>query len=86
MIGCLCRVIVTPLPAEARGAMCRIRWWQPVHCGAGRDVWAVDDITIADTIYNMLWIDFSDHRSTQHAVSIRHGKTAAHCGRPKVLM
>jgi len=79
-------VLVLPLPAEARGPVCHIRWWQPVHSGAGRDVWALDDVTVADSIYNMLWINFSDTSSTQHAASVHHGKIGAHCGRPKVLV
>jgi len=79
-------VLVTRLPAEARCPVSRIRWWQPVHSGAGRDVWALDDVTVADSIYNMLWINFSDYSSAHHAINIHHGKIAAHCGRPKVLV
>jgi len=79
-------VLVTTLPVEARGPMCRIRWWQPVHSGAGRDVWALDDVTVADSIHNMLWIDFSDFSSARQIVNIHHGQTGAHCGRPKVLV
>jgi len=80
------RVLVSELPMQARGAVCRIRWWQPLHSGAGRDVWALDDVSVADTVHNMLWLDFSEHESTKHAVNVRHGTTAAHCGRPKVLV
>jgi len=82
----LCRVLVLSLPIEARRSMCSIRWWQPVHSGQGRDVWALDDITVADSIHNMLWIDFSDYRSPQHMVNIHHGNIGTHCGRPNVLV
>ena len=77
---------MTPLPTLARGPVCSVRWWQPVHSGAGRDVWAVDDVTLADTIYNMLWLDFSHSGLAAEAVSVHHGKIGPHCGRPSVLM
>jgi len=79
-------VLVLPLPPEARGPVCSIRWWQPIHSGQGRDVWALDDITVADSIYNMLWINFTDSSSSQHTVNFRHGQIGAHCGRQNVLV
>ena len=82
----MCRVMVTELPVDARGPACRLRWWQPVHSGAGRGVWALDDVTVADFVHNMLWVDFADHDSTTRAVSVHHGTIGAHCGRPKVLL
>ena len=82
----MCRVLVLPLPMEASGPMCSIRWWQPVHSGQGRDVWALDDVIVADSIHNMLWINFSEFRSTQHTANVHHGKIGAHCGRPNVLV
>jgi len=76
---------VTVLPRESRGPVCRIRWWQPVHSGAGRDVWALDDVTVASSVYNMLWVDFTDHDLVTHQLNVRHGRVAAHCGRPSAL-
>jgi len=80
------RVVVTELPVEARGPVCRLRWSQPVHSGAGRDVWALDDVTVADSVHNMLWVDFSDQDSVKPALSVHRGIIAAHCGRTKALV
>jgi len=78
---------VQELPAAARGPMCSVRWWQPVHSGQGRDVWALDDVVVSDSIQNMMWINFSEFRSPpQHAVNVHHGEIGAHCGRPNVLL
>jgi len=77
---------VVELPAEARHPVCRLRWWQPVHSGAGRDVWALDDVTVADTVHNVLWVDFADHESVKHSVNVHRGITGVHCGRPKALL
>jgi len=81
-----CRVLAVALPAESRCSVCRIRWWQPLHSGAGRDVWALDDVTVADSVHHMLWIDFSDYDPAEHSVNIHHGQTAAHCESPKALV
>ena len=77
---------MTELPVQARGSACRMRWWQPVHSGTGRDVWALDDVTVADAVHKMLWADFADDNSANHAVNVHHGTIGAHCGRPKVLV
>ncbi|XP_070192277.1 reelin-like isoform X2 [Littorina saxatilis] len=34
------------LPHEAKGVGVQLRWWQPVHDGAGHDQWAIDHIEI----------------------------------------
>jgi len=92
LVDCACRVLVTSLPAEARGPVCRIRWWQPVHSGLpDRDVWALDDVTVADSIHNMFWVDFSELTGSaaeqqQQPVDAHRGKIASHCGRPAVLV
>lgn len=74
------------VPAELRRPICSFRWWQPRHSGRGRDVWALDDVTIAGAIYNALQLDFSESPArVGKAVDTHLGKFGAYCGRKNTL-
>ena len=68
------------LPAQARQAACRFRWWQPVHSGYGRDVWAVDDVSLTGHLYNTISLDFTDRQETDIALDVHLGHTDTYCG------
>ena len=79
------RMLSVPLPPEVRGTMCRFLWWQPLHSGEGRDVWAIDDISITSTMYNTIDIIFDPSEDNQHALEIHLGEINPYCGKQQVL-
>lgn len=48
------RLIRIQLTTDAQGPSCRFKIWQAQHSGAGKDVWAVDDLYIGPNLTNKL--------------------------------
>ena len=78
-------MLSVPLPPAVQGGMCRFVWWQPLHSGQGRDMWAIDDISITSTMYNTIDITFDPEEDDQHALEIHLGEINPYCGRQQVL-
>ncbi|KAK8377791.1 hypothetical protein O3P69_014024 [Scylla paramamosain] len=75
------------LPGGARGPSCRFQVWQEQHSGAGRDVWAIDDLTITSQIYNTIQLDFSDAAAVNNSLRFHLGQLGEDvCGRESALM
>ncbi|XP_050716652.1 reelin-like isoform X2 [Eriocheir sinensis] len=75
------------LPGAARGPSCRFQVWQAEHSGAGRDVWALDDLTITSQIYNNIQLDFSDAEAVNNSLRFHLGQLSEDvCGRESALL
>ncbi len=74
------------LPNSALQHSCRFHWFQPSHSGANQDVWALDDITISDILYNTIWLDFSNVSDVKRAMSFHMGEIHSACGVADALM
>ena len=79
------RVHLVVLPEEAQRSVCRFRWWQPAHSGAGRDVWAVDDVSLTHHLYNTINLDFTSQEEASGALDVHLGDLETFCGRRDVL-
>ena len=79
------RMLSIPLPPAAQDNMCRFVWWQPLHSGEGRDMWAIDDISITATMYNTIDVGFDPSEDDQHALEIHLGEISPYCGKQQVL-
>ena len=80
-----CRVVSVQLPAGAKQAICRFRWWQPVHSGHGHDVWAMDDVALTSKLYNTIQLDFSVSQEVEQALDVHLGKLDFYCRRWNIL-
>ncbi|XP_077982491.1 reelin-like [Glandiceps talaboti] len=74
------RVETIWLPVAAHRAGCQFRWQQPTHSGKDKDVWAIDDITIATVLHNAVSSDFSDAEIVKEAFSFHRGDVKDFCG------
>ncbi|XP_038061332.1 reelin-like [Patiria miniata] len=74
------------LPSGAMGPACRFRWWQPSHSGTGRDVWALDGISLTSVLYNTIKVDMSDERTVGQALSFHLGEIRDFCKAQKALV
>lgn len=74
------------LPDEARGPACRFRWWQPFHSGEGRDLWAIDGISINNHLFNTINLDMANYQNdTRHVVAHLGTLSQSYCGsRPSI--
>ncbi|XP_070558262.1 reelin-like isoform X2 [Ptychodera flava] len=79
------KVVTIWLPVTAHKASCQFRWWQPSNSGQDRDVWAIDDITIATVLHNTISSDFSDPEIVKEAFSFHRGKVDDFCGARKAF-
>ena len=67
--------ISQPIPRAAQGPSCQFRWRQPKHSGAGRDVWAIDDITITpDANTNILSVEMMNMEDFDSRLASNLGK------------
>ena len=74
------------LPEGARDNGCKFRWWQPEHSGAGRDVWALDDISLNDHMFNTLHLEMGKLVDIGEKLTVTHGKLSdSYCRRMKSL-
>ena len=80
------RMKLIHLPSDAHQQFCSFRWYQPSHSGHDQDVWAVDDITISDTLYNTIWVDFSNDKDVKKAMSFHLGEVTDYCGAIDALL
>src|SRR6218665_2270720 len=78
-------IVSLALPSEAQQSLCTFRWWQPVHSGYGFDVWALDDVSITNSIFNTICRDLSNENETSHSIDIHLGNHKAYCGRHNTL-
>lgn len=76
------------LPDEARGPACRFRWWQPFHSGEGRDLWAIDGISINNHLFNTINLDMANYQNdTRHVVAHLGTLSQSYCGsRPSIRL
>ncbi|XP_071551543.1 LOW QUALITY PROTEIN: reelin-like [Panulirus ornatus] len=75
------------LPAGARGPGCRFQVWQEKHSGAGRDIWAMDDLTITSQLFNNIQLDFSDGAAANNSLRFHLGELGGGaCGRDSALV
>ncbi|XP_074645991.1 reelin-like [Tubulanus polymorphus] len=80
------RVLSVKLPSAARKEMCRFRWWQPNHSGPNHDVWALDDISITNTMYSTVSLNFSDVNLVRSQVETQMGTIGTYCGGSENVM
>ncbi len=74
------------LPDSARDSACRFRWHQPTHSGQGRDVWAVDEVSLAKELTNTLSIEVADMQELNEKLTANLGQlTDTYCGAPKSI-
>ena len=66
-----CSYLSLALPGEARGSSCRFRAWQPQHSGPGRDMWALDDLTVTGRTIDNIELNFDEAREANE--SLRYG-------------
>ncbi|XP_060065663.1 reelin-like [Ylistrum balloti] len=62
------------LPEGARGTGCRFRWWQPEHSGHGRDVWAIDSLSLNSHLFNTLTMEMKDAANDTTPLIANFGK------------
>lgn len=79
------RVLSVALPPEARREACALRWWQPAHSGAGRDVWALDDVAVTASMYNAVNINLTSALDVDQALEFHLGEIGLYCGREDAL-
>jgi hypothetical protein len=69
------------VPDEARKPACRFRWWQPAHSGGGRDLWAVDGISINNHLFNTINLEMADYRNDTRQIVTNLGTFShSYCG------
>ena len=72
---------IVMLPDEARGPACRFRWWQPTHSGAGRDMWAIDGISINNYLFNTINLDMANYQNDTRQIAVNLGTLSqSYCG------
>lgn len=72
---------IVMLPDEARGPACRFRWWQPTHSGVGRDMWAIDGISINNYLYNTINLDMANYQNDTRQIAVNLGTLSqSYCG------
>lgn len=76
------RLVTVPLPESLHASVCLVRWWQPLHGGEDRDVWALDDVSLTHHMYNMIAVNFTDPDTVDKHLHTHLGMLAEHCGRP----
>ncbi|XP_078717259.1 LOW QUALITY PROTEIN: reelin [Lampetra fluviatilis] len=79
------RIVTVELPAGARRYGVQFRWWQPRHSGAGRDVWALDELAMAEELFSAVSVDFGDAAAVAQALTFHLGRLAPYCGRGATL-
>ncbi|XP_021361182.1 reelin-like [Mizuhopecten yessoensis] len=62
------------LPEGARGTGCQFRWWQPEHSGRGRDVWAIDSLSLNSHLFNTLTMEMRDSANDTTPLIANFGK------------
>ncbi|XP_033646479.1 reelin-like isoform X1 [Asterias rubens] len=70
---------VIHLPESAKCNACRFRWWQASHSGFGRDVWALDSISLTSILYNTINLDMSNDRMVREGLSFHLGEVQDFC-------
>ena len=74
------------LPDGARDIGCMFRWWQAEHSGREQDVWALDDITLNNHLFNTLHVHMDNLVGIGGKVAVTHGKLSdTYCRKMKSL-
>ncbi|KAH3880980.1 hypothetical protein DPMN_004902 [Dreissena polymorpha] len=74
------------LPNEARNTGCKFRWWQPEHSGYHQDVWALDDISINDHLFNTLHVHMNNMVDIGEQLAITNGRLSdTYCRKMKSI-
>ena len=72
------------LPEAAQDNGCKFRWWQPEHSGQGRDVWAIDDLSLNDHLFNTLHVHMSNLVNVGEDLKVAHGELSdSYCRKMK---
>ncbi|XP_076045051.1 reelin-like isoform X2 [Oratosquilla oratoria] len=74
------------LPPAAKNIACRFQIWQAHHSGAGKDMWALDDLTVTSQMYNNVQLDFSDDSIVNSSLRFHLGKIGESCGHDSALL
>lgn len=61
------------LPEGARNIGCKFRWWQPEHSGYRSDVWALDDISLNNHLFNTLHVHMANLVDMGEKITVTHG-------------
>ncbi|KAL4226959.1 hypothetical protein ACF0H5_014936 [Mactra antiquata] len=61
------------LPEGAKDINCKFRWWQPHHSGYHQDVWAIDDISLNDHLFNTLHLHMANMVEIDQELTVTHG-------------
>ena len=81
----ICRTVTLELPENMRKTMCRFRWWQPYHSGFGKDVWAIDDISLTSEMHNILEVQLGDSQTEENNIGMHNGVIDAYCNEDLTL-
>lgn len=80
------RHISIRIPCEAQGSRCRFRWWQPHHSGEDQDVWAIDDITLSDNLFNAITLNTSHpDEMKEDFMNLQGDEPRPYCGPEKAI-
>jgi len=74
------------LPDSARDNGCRFRWWQPEHSGYHSDVWALDDISVNEHLFNTLHVHMGNMDETGDMIAVNEGRISdTYCRKMKSI-
>ena len=74
------------LPAEAQDISCQFRWWQPEHSGYGLDVWALDDISLSEQLFNTLHLHMHNLIDAGDKLTVTQGSLSdSYCKKMKSI-
>ncbi|XP_045165547.2 reelin-like [Mercenaria mercenaria] len=74
------------LPESARDIGCKFRWFQPEHSGYHKDVWALDDISLNDHLFNTLHLHMANMVDIGEKLTVTHGKLSdSYCRKMKSI-
>ncbi|XP_052779173.1 reelin-like isoform X2 [Mya arenaria] len=74
------------LPQSAQDEGCKFRWWQPEHSGYHQDVWALDDISLNDHLFNTLRLDMNNLVDDGDHLSVTQGRLSdSYCRKMKSI-
>ncbi|XP_062860161.1 reelin [Trichomycterus rosablanca] len=73
------RIVSVELPPSAQKFGVQFRWWQPYHSGHGKDVWALDDISMTAVLFNSISLDFSNVLDVTQSLGFYLGLVQPYC-------
>lgn len=74
------------LPESARDVNCQFRWWQPVHSGYHLDVWALDDVSLNDHLFNTLHVHMNNLVDIGEKLTMSQGRLSdSYCRKMKSI-